>query len=75
MPIDQVSIDRNLRIWYQTMEATHELILAGLRTRIGPDADLAIAYRKWYREQRELSARRLEREAARGQKNSQETLK
>ncbi len=65
MPLDQAQIDRNLRIWQQTMEATHELILAGLRTKIGPDGDLQEAYRQWYRQQRELASQRLDREAER----------
>ncbi len=65
MPISQTRIDRNLRIWYQTMEATHEMILAGLRRKIGPDGNLQEAYRIWYRQQRELASERLDREAAR----------
>lgn len=65
MSVDQARIDRNMRIWYQTMEATHEMILAGLRLKIGPDEDLQAAYRKWYRNQRDLAAERLDREAAR----------
>ena len=45
------------------MEATHELILAGLRQKIGPDGDLQAAYRQWYRHQRDLALERLERDA------------
>ncbi len=65
MSVDQNRIDRNMRIWYQTMEATHEMILAGLRLKLGPDEDLQDAYRKWYRQQRKLAAERLDREAVR----------
>ncbi|MCC7338486.1 MAG: hypothetical protein IT422_25625 [Pirellulaceae bacterium] len=39
MSVDQARIDRTMRIWYQTMEATHEMILAGLRLNI--DAQVA----------------------------------
>ena len=63
MSLDQAQIDRNLRIWQQTMEATHEMILAGLRMKIGPEGDLHEAYRLWYRQQRELASQRLDREA------------
>ncbi len=65
MSVDQARIDRIMQIWHQTMEATHELILAGLRLKLGPEEDLQTAYRKWYRQQRELAAERLDREAAR----------
>ena len=65
MPLDQAQIDRNLQIWQQTMEGTHELILAGLRMKLGPDGDLQEAYRQWYRQQRELASQRLDREAER----------
>ncbi|MEZ6136347.1 MAG: hypothetical protein R3C53_15740 [Pirellulaceae bacterium] len=64
MQVDQDRINHNLQIWQQTMEATHDLILAGLRHKIGPDGDLREAYRLWYRHQRELAAQRLERESA-----------
>ncbi len=52
-----------MQIWWQTMEATHELILAGLRQKIGPSGDLHAAYRQWYRHQRDLAFDRLERDA------------
>ncbi|MCA9160168.1 MAG: hypothetical protein KDA72_17660 [Planctomycetales bacterium] len=65
MPIDQARIDRNMQNWYQTMEATHEMILAGLRLKLGPEEDLQTAYRKWYRHQRDLASERLDRQAAR----------
>jgi hypothetical protein len=34
--------------WYQAMELSHEMLMAGLRARIGPDGDLWQAYRDWY---------------------------
>ncbi|MEK0425565.1 MAG: hypothetical protein RJB11_1656 [Planctomycetota bacterium] len=34
--------------WYQAMELSHAMLLAGLRHRIGPDGDLQEAYRQWY---------------------------
>lgn len=65
VPPSQEQLDRNLRKWFRAMEAAHELTLAGLRRKIGPDGDLQAAYRQWYRQQRDMAAERLERDAAR----------
>lgn len=42
----------NLRRWHVAMEASHEMLIAGLRHRIGPDGDIAAAYRQWNDERR-----------------------
>jgi hypothetical protein len=34
--------------WLDLMRTTDKLLLAGLRRKIGPDGDLAAAYRQWY---------------------------
>ena len=34
--------------WHQAMELSHEMLMAGLRQKIGPDGDLQAAYREWY---------------------------
>jgi len=34
--------------WHQAMELSHEMLLMGLRQRIGPEGDLQAAYREWY---------------------------
>jgi hypothetical protein len=39
--------------WLDLMGACHQLLLAGLRREIGPEGDLAAAYRRWYAEQME----------------------
>lgn len=70
MFVDQANVDRNLLIWIQTMEVTHEMILAGLRLKLAPEEDLHEAYRKWYRHQRQLAAARLDCQAARSASNS-----
>lgn len=45
LPLEQQK--RNWEAWYQAMELSHEMLLAGLRNRIGPDGDLKAAYREW----------------------------
>lgn len=35
--------------WHVAMELSHAMLMAGLRQKIGPDADLQAAYREWYR--------------------------
>lgn len=72
MQIDQARIDRNMQVWRQAMEATHELILAGIRNKIGPEGNLEEAYRQWYRQQRELASQRLDREAVRWRRRQAE---
>ena len=42
-----------IRVWLDLMEFTDELFIAGLRHRIGPDGDLQVAVREWYRRDRE----------------------
>lgn len=43
-------VKRRMEEWYQAMELSNAMLLAGLRRRIGPDGDLQAAYREWYRE-------------------------
>jgi hypothetical protein len=31
------------------MELSHAMLMAGLRQRVGPDGDLQLAYREWYK--------------------------
>lgn len=40
--------DRRFAQWCQAMELSHEMLMAGLRHQIGPEGDLAQAYRGWY---------------------------
>jgi hypothetical protein len=40
------SVEGVLR-WMDLMETCEQLLLAGLRRKIGPDGDLAAAYRAW----------------------------
>jgi hypothetical protein len=36
--------------WLDVMRTSDKLLLAGLRRKVGPDGDLAAAYRQWYAE-------------------------
>ena len=40
-------VDRNIRNWVCAMQASHELLMAGLRRKVGPDGDVRQAYRDW----------------------------
>jgi hypothetical protein len=47
IPSDEV-VQQRFAEWYQAMELSHEMLMAGLRSRIGPDGDIQQAYRDWY---------------------------
>ena len=40
--------------WYRAMELSHEMLMQGLRQRVGPDGDVKAAYRAWYMEYQSL---------------------
>ena len=40
--------------WYRAMELSHELLMQGLRQRVGPDGDVRAAYRAWSKEDQSL---------------------
>ena len=39
---------RRWAAWHQAMELSHEMLMMGLRQKIGPKGDLQAAYRDWY---------------------------
>ena len=39
---------RRWAAWHQAMELSHDMLMMGLRQKIGPDGDLQLAYREWY---------------------------
>ena len=45
---DHLTPDQRLAVWADLMDASEELLLAGLSREIGPDGDLREAYRGWY---------------------------
>ena len=41
-----------MRRWYVAMDASHTMLMAGLRHKIGPDGDVEAAYRQWNKDRR-----------------------
>ena len=57
-----LSIQRRIEIWLDLMDASHQILMAGLRRKVGPDGDVVAAYRQWYareREDHDLAVRRM----------------
>lgn len=44
----EATIEGRIQIWCALMDACEELLLAGLRREMGPDADIRKAFRAWY---------------------------
>jgi hypothetical protein len=65
-------IAENFRRWRFAMEASHALLMAGLRDRVGPDGDVIAAYREWIAHHREQKLRSLEKSAERYWKRQNE---
>jgi hypothetical protein len=39
---------KRIELWADLVDSSEAFLLAGLRSRIGPDGDLQAAYRDWY---------------------------
>lgn len=50
-------IQERFRIWKDLMDTCEQLLLAGLRHKIGPDGDLDAAYREWIEQDNERRSR------------------
>ncbi len=50
-------IEERFRIWKDLMDTCEQLLLAGLRHKIGPDGDLNQAYREWIIQDNERRSR------------------
>ncbi len=50
---EHLTPDQRLALWADLVDASEDLLLAGLRYRIGPDGDIHEAYRRWYAQQME----------------------
>jgi len=50
---DHLTPDQRVAVWADLMDASEELLLAGLAREIGPNGDLREAYRGWYARQME----------------------
>jgi hypothetical protein len=46
--IKHLPLEKRVELWASTVDACEAFLLAGLRSRIGPDGDLQAAYRDWY---------------------------
>jgi hypothetical protein len=59
-----LSLAERAALWIEMLEASDELLLAGLRREIGPQGDLRAAYRAWYAQWMEEHDRMLMQMAA-----------
>lgn len=50
---DHLTADQRVTLWLDLMDASEELLLAGLRREVGPGGDVVTAYRRWCEQQRE----------------------
>lgn len=55
------SKEQGVAAWIDVMDACHEFLMAGLRREVGPEGDVAAAYRSWYARQMEDHDHALER--------------
>jgi hypothetical protein len=58
-------IAENFQKWWMAMEASHTMLMAGLRDRIGEDGDLKQAYREWNNQRRARKMQAYEQAAKR----------
>jgi len=54
-------IRKNFQRWWQAMEVSDAMLMAGLRDRIGPDGDMKEAYRQWNDRRRAAKLRAYEK--------------
>jgi hypothetical protein len=52
-PLDHLTPTQRIQLWVDLMDACEEMLLAGLRQKVGPHGDVQAAYRQWYAEQME----------------------
>jgi hypothetical protein len=45
---DDLTFDQRAALWADLMDASEELLLAGLLRQVGPNGDIREAYRGWY---------------------------
>jgi len=43
--------EQSLKVWADLMDASHELVMAGLKSNLLSGEDIKDAYRRWYRHQ------------------------
>ncbi len=47
-----LSVEQRIALWADLLDACEQFLLAGLRRQIGPNGDLAAAYRQWQEAER-----------------------
>jgi hypothetical protein len=50
---DKLTPGQCIRLWADSMDVAHQLLLSTLRREVGPGGDLRQAYRRWYAEEME----------------------
>jgi hypothetical protein len=43
--------EQRIALWAAGMDLAHEILMAGLRHKVGPKGDIVAAYREWYAQQ------------------------
>ena len=71
-PLSDEQVRQNMRRWELAMTASHEMLMAGLRDRIGPDGDVQQAYRRWQQQHSDAKFNELSAVAAARKKRSAE---
>ena len=56
-----LSIQQRIAVWLDLMDASHKILMAGLRRKVGPDGDVVAAYQEWYAREREDHDRTMRR--------------
>ena len=46
--VKHLPFEKRIELWADLVDSCEAMLLAGLRSRIGPDGDLQAAYREWY---------------------------
>jgi hypothetical protein len=47
--VKHLPVEKRIELWAQLVDENDALVRAGLQAKIGPEGDLAAAYREWYR--------------------------
>ena len=64
-PFSPVEAGLRVQEWFSVMELSHELLMAGIRSRLKPGEDEWTVYRRWYQEQLNEHQRTIEQMARR----------
>jgi hypothetical protein len=51
--VRHLTSEQRFALWAEYMDLAHEMLMAGLRRKVGPSGDVEDAYRGWYERQME----------------------